>query len=353
VILDELEAPIVLAPLGGGPSTPELVAAVSEAGGIGFLPFGYLAPQSASEQLGATRALTTRSIGVNVFVPGDGPTKPAVYGPYVNRLAQSAQRQDLPLGTARYSDDFFEEKIELLVSDPVPVVSFTFGVPSPRAMHRLRSVGSEIWVTVTTPSEAARATSAGADALIVQGSEAGGHRASFTDSDDAPLYGLLALLQLIQAQEKRRPLVASGGIANGGALAAVLAAGASAAQIGSAFMLCPEAGTAPPHRDALRSSQDTALTRAFTGRLARGIRNAFMSEHDEAAPSAYPEIHFVTSPLRKAARERGDASLMHLWAGEAHGLAREAPAAEIVEGLMNEARAAIATVSGKLEPPAR
>lgn len=353
MILDELEAPIVLAPMAGGPSTPELVAAVSEAGGIGFLAFGYLAPQSAREQLGATRALTARPFGVNVFAPGDGPTEPAVYAPYVDRLARWAGRLGLPLGTARYSDDSFEDKIELLVSDPVPVVSFAFGVPPPRAIQRLHSVGSEIWVTVTTPSEAARAASAGADALIVQGSEAGGHRASFTDSDDAPLYGLLALLQLIRAQEKTLPLVASGGIATGGALAAALSTGASAAQIGTAFMLSPEAGTAPAHRDALRAGRETALTRAFTGRWARGIRNAFMSEHDEAAPSAYPEIHFVTTPFRKAARERGDASLMHLWAGEAHGLAREAPAAEIVAGLMSEARAAIAIVSEKLEAPAR
>jgi nitronate monooxygenase len=353
MILDQLEAPIVLAPLAGGPSTPELVAAVSEAGGIGFLPFGYLDPQAAQEQLGATRALTARPFGVNVFAPGDGPTAPAVYGPYVNRLAEWARRLDLPLGTPRYSDDSFDEKIELLVSDPVPLVSFTFGAPPSRAVQRLRSVGSEIWVTVTTPSEAARATAAGADALIVQGSEAGGHRSSFTDSDAAPLYGVLALLQLIRAQEKSMPLVASGGIATGGALAAVLTAGASAAQVGSAFMLCPEAGTAPAHRDALRSGQETALTRAFTGRLARGIRNAFMSEHDEAAPVAYPEIHFVTAPLRKAARERGEASLMHLWAGEAHGLARDAPAAEVVDGLMSEARAAIATGSEKLEAPGR
>jgi nitronate monooxygenase len=353
VILDELNAPIILAPLGGGPSTPELVAAVSEGGGIGFLPFGYLAPESAREQLGATRALTGRSFGVNVFVPVEGPTKPAVYAPYVNRLGEWARSRDLPLGTPRYSDDSFEEKIELLVSDPVPVVSFTFGVPPPGAIQRLRSAGSEIWVTVTTPSEAARAASARADALIVQGSEAGGHRASFADSDDAPLYGLLALLQLIRAQEKSLPLVASGGIATGGALAAVLSTGASAAQIGTAFMLSPEAGTAPPHRDALRSGHETALTRAFTGRWARGIRNAFMSQHDEAAPSAYPEIHYVTTPFRKAARERGDASLMHLWAGEAHALAREAPAAAIVEELMSEARAAIAIASEKLGAPSR
>jgi nitronate monooxygenase len=347
VILDELEAPVVLAPLGGGPSTPQLVAAVSGAGGFGFLPFGYLTPPAAREQLDATRELTDRPFGVNVFGPGPGPADPAVYERYVERLARWAERRDVALGTARYSDDDFDEKIELLARDPVPVVSFTFGLPPATAIERLRSAGSEVWITVTAPAEAARARSAGADALIVQGSEAGGHRASFTDSEDEPVHGLLALLQLIGAQEKL-PLVATGGIATGGALAAVLAAGAGAAQIGSAFMLCPEAGTSPAHREALRSPRDTALTRAFTGRRARAIRNAFMSEHDAAAPIAYPEIHFVTAPLRSAARENGDASLMHLWAGETHVLARERPAAEVVQHLMSEARAASASVAGRL-----
>jgi nitronate monooxygenase len=347
VILDDLEVPVVLAPLGGGPSTPELVAAVCGAGGLGFLPFGYLTPQAARERLEATRALTGGPLGVNVFVPGAGPVDPAVYARYVERLTEWADRRDLPLGDARYDQDHFDEKVELLAGDPVPVVSFTFGVPPPAAVERLRAAGSEIWVTVTTPAEAGQASFAGADALIVQGSEAGGHRASFTDSDDEPVYGLLALLQLVAARESL-PLVASGGIATGGALAAALAAGASAAQIGSAFMLCPEAGTSAPHREALRSSGETALTRAFTGRLARGIRNAFMSEHDAAAPVAYPEIHHLTAPLRSAARERGDASLLHLWAGEAHALARELPAAEVVRALVSEARAAGASGSARL-----
>jgi nitronate monooxygenase len=190
---------------------------------------------------------------------------------------------------------------------------------------------------VTDVDEARHAAGVGADALIVQGIEAGGHRASFVDREGAGDYGLLALLQLVGAHVDL-PLVASGAIASGGALAAVLCAGAQAAQIGTAFMRCPEAGTAPAHREALAADTPTRLTRAFTGRQARGIVNRFLREHSEDAPPAYPEIHHVTAPLRAAGRAAGDADMINLWAGQAHELAREAPAAEVVAALAFEAR---------------
>jgi len=347
MVLDELRAPVVLAPLGGGPSTPELAAAVCEAGGLGFLASGYLSAAAAGERIAATRGLTDRPFGVNVFAPVPGPTDPAVYAGYVDRLAQWARARGAQLGEPRHGDDDFEAKVELLARDPVAVVSFTFGCPPPEVLERLRAAGSEVWVTVTSPREAGRAAAAGADALVVQGGEAGGHRASFEDREDVPVHGLLALLQLVAARLSL-PLVASGGVATGGALAAVLAAGARAAQIGSAFMLCPEAGTSPAHRAALATDGETALTRAFSGRLARGIRNAFLDEHSERAPVAYPEIHYVTAPVRRAARESGDASAINLWAGETHQLAREVPAAEVVGELMREARAASAAAAERL-----
>ena len=161
------------------------------------------------------------------------------------------------------------------------------------------------------------------------------------------MYGLLPLLSLVR-ERSSLPLVASGGIATGRALAAVLCAGAGAAQIGTAFMLSPEAGTAQAHRAALTSERQTALTRAFTGRLARGIRNRFLDEHSADAPIAYPELHYVTAPMRKRARERGDAELVNLWAGEAHALAREAPAGEIVRGLVAEAQTALREAGARL-----
>ena len=335
MIVDELRAPVVLAPLAGGPSTPELAAAVGEAGGLGFLASGYLTVAATAERIQATRGLTATPLGVNVFVPGQGPADPAAYGDYADRLRAWAAERGAEIGEPRYDDDDFEAKVDLLAADPPAVVSFTFGCPPPAVLERLRSAGSEVWVTVTTPAEAAAAAAAGADALVVQGSEAGGHRGSFADREDAEDCELLPLLGLVRA-ETGLPMIAAGGIATAAALGAVLAAGASAAQVGTAFMVCPEAGTSPAHREAIRSSAPTALTRAFTGRLARGIRNEFMAEHDAAAPIAYPEIHHLTAPLRQAARERGDASQINLWAGEAHALAREAPAADIVRDLTRE-----------------
>lgn len=335
MIVDELEAPVVLAPLAGGPSTPELAAAVGEAGGLGFLASGYLTAAATAKRIEATRGLTAAPLGVNVFAPGPGPTDPAVYRDYVDRLRAWAATRGGDVGEPRYDDDDFGAKVDLLAADPPAVVSFTFGCPEPPVLERLRSAGSEVWVTVTTPAEAGAAARAGADALVVQGSEAGGHRGSFADRDDVEGIELLPLLDLVRA-ETELPLIAAGGIAAAPALKAVLAAGAIAAQVGTAFMLAPEAGTSQAHREALASSEPTAVTRAFTGRLARGIRNGFMAEHDAAAPIAYPEIHHVTAPLRKAARERGDASQINLWAGEAHALARAAPAADIIRDLTRE-----------------
>jgi nitronate monooxygenase len=340
VVLDRLTAPIVLAPLGGGPSTPELAAAVSGAGGLGFLASGYLSARETAQRIAAARRLTDGPLGVNMFSPGAGPAEPAAYEAYLARLGAWAQHAGLQLGEPRYSDDDWEAKLELLRREPVDVVSFTFGCPSEAVVEALRVVGSEAWVTVTSPAEAEQAARAGADALVVQGAEAGGHRASFTDRPDLPLYGLLALLELVGAAVPL-PLVATGGIMTGAALAGVLGAGARAAALGSAFMLCPEAGTTQAHREAFRSGRPTGLTRAFTGRLARGIHNSFMAEHGDA-PVAYPELHYVTAPMRARAREQSNAELVNLWAGEAYELAREVPAAEIVQELDKDARRALA-----------
>jgi nitronate monooxygenase len=203
-------------------------------------------------------------------------------------------------------------------------VSFTFGCPAPDVLARFHS-----WVTVTSPEEARAAAEAGASALVVQGAEAGGHRGSWVDTPDLQPIGLHALLQLIDVGV---PLVASGGIATAAAVRAALALGARAAQVGTAFLRAPEAGTSQAHRDALASAAPTELTRAFSGRLARGIRNRFLEQHRDA-PIAYPEIHYVTAPVRAAARQAGDGEMINLWAGEAHALAQERPAAEIARAL--------------------
>jgi nitronate monooxygenase len=320
---------------------------------------------------------------VNLFMP----TAPASanVGAYVARLRAAGLDVDEP----RWTDDAFGEKLEVVCGAPPAAVSFTFGCPDRAVIGRVQRAGSEAWVTVTTVDEARAAAVAGADALVVQGSEAGGHRGAWVDGPAAPggpatqhgasadgpsaqhgasadgpsaphgasadgpsaqhgasadgpsaqhgaaasePVGVLALLQLLRAAVDL-PLVAAGGIATAAGTQAVLDAGASLAAAGTAFMLAPEAGTAAPLRAAVASERPTALTRAFTGRLARGIVNDFMTEHGPHAPSAYPEIHYVTAGLRKRARETGDESVINLWAGQAHALTVARPAAETVAAL--------------------
>jgi nitronate monooxygenase len=344
MILDRLAAPVVLAPLAGGPSTPQLTAAVSAGGGLGFLALGYLSAEQAAEQIASVRSRCDRPFGVNLFVPGGAAADPAELDASRRRLRDWSADE---LGDPRRSDDDWDAKLALVCGDPVAAVSFTFGCPPASVIGRLRAAGSEAWVSVTSVAEAEVAVAAGADALVVQGAEAGGHRASFTDRPDLPVDGLLALLQLVGARVDA-PLVAAGGIATGRAIAATLCAGAAAAQIGTAFMLCPEAGTSPAHRRALTAPGATRLTRAFTGRLARGIGNEFMDAHDGAAPLAYPEVHYITAPLRRAARERGDAGSINLWAGEAHELAEELPACDLLDRLVADARAAAQATATRL-----
>jgi nitronate monooxygenase len=342
----ELAIPIVQAPMAGGPSTPALAAAVSGAGGLGFVAAGYKTPAAMREDIAATRALTARPFGVNVFVPSGAPADPAAVRRHADALAPEAERAGVALGEPRFDDDAYDAKLALLAEEGVAVVSFTFGRPQPEEVRALQAAGSSVWVTVTGVAEARLAAEVGADALVVQGVEAGGHRGTFDDDEGGDL-GLLALLQLV-GTDVELPLVATGGIATGRGVAAVLAAGASAAQLGTAFMLCPEAGTSQAHRALLGSPRRTALTRAFTGRLARGLRNRWLSEHSAAAPHAYPEVHHVTAPLRAHAREHGDPEVINLWAGQAHGLARPAPAAQLVSELAAEASDALRAATQRL-----
>ncbi len=347
--LDELEHPIVQAPLGGGPSTPALAAAVCEAGGLGFLSAGYKTVDAARAEIEALRGRTARPFGVGLFVPGAPAADPDAVERYAGSLRSEAERYSTTLGEPRHDDDGWREKLDLVTDQRVPVVSFTFGRPPAEAVDELHGHGVAAWVTVTTVAEAAAAQEAGADALIVQGVEAGGHRGSYDAGAPGEL-GLLALLQQLLRREVRTPLVAAGGLATGEGVAAVLVAGATAAALGTAFMLAPEAGTSEAHRLALADEGDTALTRAFTGRPARGLVNRFMREHSAEAPVAYPAVHHVTAPLRAAARERGDAQGLHLGAGQAHALAEELPAGQLVEKLAADARRALEVTAGRFPP---
>ncbi|MBH0777670.1 nitronate monooxygenase [Nocardia bovistercoris] len=342
MIIDELRVPIVLAPMAGGPSTPELTVAVAEAGGLGLLAAGYLTAADLAARIEATRtgidaAAAPAAFGVNLFVPGPA-TPPERFSDYLTEL-----RATHDLGAPRYDTDDWQAKLDLLVAAPVPVATFTFGCPTAAETERLHAAGSEVWVTVTCVAEAEIAAAAGADVLVAQGAEAGGHRAVFTDrvaDDQVDPIGLLALLQLLTSS-CALPVVATGGITTGAGIAAVLAAGASAAQLGTAFLRCREAGTNPVHRAAVGTATPTMLTRAFTGRRARGVRNRFLVDHSASAPVAYPEIHYATAPLRAAARNAGNPEEVNLWAGQTQSLAPELPAGELVAKLTGETKTAL------------
>jgi nitronate monooxygenase len=341
------ELPIVQAPMAGGPSTPALAAAVSDAGGLGFVAAGYLTVERLVSEIAATRELTRKPFGVNLFVGGGEPADPAVVEAYASRLSSLAEDAGVALGRPRFDDDAFAAKVDALEADPVAVVSFTFGLPPREACARLRAAGCALWMTVTSVEEAHAAMALTPDALIVQGVEAGGHRGVFEDDERASDLTLLSALQLIGAAVDV-PLIAAGGIATGAAVAAVLAAGASAAQVGTAYLRALEAGTSQAQRDAVAGAAPTVLTRAFSGRLARGITNRWHAEHADSAPRAYPEVHHLTSPLRAHGRKAGDPDLINLWAGQAHPLAEALPAAEITHRLVQDARAALAAASRRL-----
>jgi nitronate monooxygenase len=333
-----MEVPIVGAPLAGGPSTPALAAAVSSAGGLGFVAAGYRAASEVANEIGEVRRLTAQPFGVNLFYPTRLDGDEAAIAAYAERIAAEAERYGVALGEPRWSDDEWDAKLELVARERPAVVSFAFGCPDAEVVSTLRAEGIAVWCTVTSPTEAQLAAAAGMDALVVQGAEAGGHQSSFDDADTEPVE-LVSLLQLVRAVTDV-PLIAAGGLATGHAIAEVLSAGAVAAQIGSALMQTPEAGTSEPHRAALSGDAPTALTRAFTGRRARGIVNRFMRDHDEAAPKGYPQVHYLTAPLRAAARAAGDADTINLWAGQAYRLARTEPAGVVIERLAAEIRTA-------------
>ncbi|MEU0789935.1 nitronate monooxygenase [Amycolatopsis sp. NPDC005961] len=341
-MFDELTFPVIAAPMAGGPTTPELVAAVSEAGGFGFLSAGMLTPAALAAQIDRTRELTGREFGVNLFVPQ--PDTGADVSAHQERLQAFAREYDVELGEPKWDDDAYPAKLDVVLEKRVPVVSFTFGPPSD--VVRLREAGSTVVVTVTTPEAARRAADLGADALVLQGFEAGGHRSLFTDDARLPgggaEYGVLALLRLVAAHVDL-PLVAAGGLVHGADVAAVLAAGAVAAQLGTVFLRADEAGTSEAHRKALAlAERETAFTRAFSGRPARGLVNRFMDALSEGAPAAYPQLNSLAGPVRKAAAKAGDPEAISLWAGQTYPLAYDASAAVILERLKVEARDAAA-----------
>ncbi|CAL9550983.1 nitronate monooxygenase [Streptomyces althioticus] len=349
VLTDLFPHPIVQAPMAGGVSVPQLAAAVSDAGGLGFLAAGYKTADGMYQEIKQLRGLTSRPFGVNLFLPQPETADPAAVDVYAHQLAGEASWYETELGDPEScGDDGYDAKLAVLLDNPVPVVSFHFGVPAREVIDSLHRVGTLAFVTATTAEEARAVERAGADVVIAQGVEAGGHQGTHRDvpETDGSGIGLLSLVAQVR-ESVGIPIVAAGGIMRGGQIAAVCAAGASAAQLGTAFVAAHESGAHALHKQALTNPlfARTELTRAFTGRPARALVNRFLREHGPYAPAAYPEVHHLTAPLRKAAAKAGDAQGLALWAGQGHRMARELPAGQLVEVLAAELAAARTALS--------
>lgn len=332
----DLEVPIVGAPMAGGPGTPTLAAAVSNAGGLGFLAGGYLTPERLADDIAAARAATTGPIGVNLFVPQPSVADVYQLDHYAEELDQFAELYDVQVGEPRFGDDDnWQQKLEVVADVRPEMVSFTFGAPSPDVLRWLGSLGIVLLITVTSPYEAGVAVAAGADGLVVQGPGAGGHRGTFAPDMTPGSEPLTELLDKIGSAHDV-PLIAAGGLGIAEDVAGVLRRGAVAAQVGTALLLSDEAGTNSAHRGALRNPYftQTMVTRAFSGRYARGLENEFTRLLDELAPLGYPEVNQMTSPIRVAAVARDDPNGTSLWAGTAFATARTGTAADIVASLV-------------------
>jgi nitronate monooxygenase len=319
--------------MAGGPSTPALVTAVAEAGALGFLAGGYKTAADMASEIARVRSATSKAFGVNLFVPGQATPEPLALSAYVALLEEEARGLGAKVGAPVWDDDAYGSKLDVLFADPPPLVSFTFGCPSTDAVKALQGAGALVAITVTTPGEAVLAEQAGADCLCVQGAEAGAHRSFTNDPGTAADYPLAALLARVR-ESSDLPLIAAGGLGGPDDVAAVLAAGATQAQLGTAFLRCTESGAHPLYKAALADPRfsSTALTRAFSGRRARSLLNNFVRDHD-GAPAAYPEVNNATRPFRAAAQAAGDVQRMSLYAGEGFRAAEQRPAAEIIERL--------------------
>jgi NAD(P)H-dependent flavin oxidoreductase YrpB (nitropropane dioxygenase family) len=336
--------PLIAAPMAGGPTTPALVAAAGRAGALGFLAAGYKTPEAVAAEIAEVRTAGV-PFGVNMFAPSPVPVTPDVFRRYADLIQDEADVYGIDLSAAQPADDddHWRDKIDLLLDSPVPVVTFTFGIPGRDVIAALRAAGTITGQTVTSPEEARRAAEAGVDLLAVQSLDAGGHYGMLTPVRKPTGEGTLTELVAKVRAVTDLPILAAGGLATAESVAAVLQAGATAAVTGTALLLADEAGTSPVYRAALTAAQEastsesagtaTVITRAFTGRPARGLANLFTARYSAVAPAGYPALHHLTRPIRAAAAAAGDPGRVNLWAGTAFRHAVAQPAGQILTGL--------------------
>ena len=340
-----LAHPIIQAPLAGGGDTPALVAAVAEAGAFGFIGASYLTSDKISESARAVRARTARPFGINLFAPVR-PSEPLPNpGPALDCLARYYAELGLPSPIApTLPVDGFREQFATALESGASAFSFTLGVMPPEVIDAVKGRGMFVIGTATTVEEAVALERAGVDAIVTQGAEAGGHRGTFAGDFEASVVGTIALVpQVVDAV--KLPVIASGGIMDGRGIAAALALGASAVQMGTAFLTCHEAGVPEAYKEAILKAREheTRVTRAFSGRPARGIVNRFMTEVERSVEAIlpFPFQNALTRPLRVAAAKQGRAEFLSLWAGQGVRMARRESAGALVKRLAEETDAVV------------
>ncbi|MFD1849619.1 NAD(P)H-dependent flavin oxidoreductase [Oceanobacillus bengalensis] len=340
-----IQYPIIQAPMAGGVTTSALVASVSNNGGLGMIGAGYMRPEALREQIHAMKQITDKPFGVNIFIPNEytvseEKVRQAVQliEPIENKLRVQENSRKLP--DVETDKRTYEKLLNVIIEESIPVCSFTFGLPTKEVMSRLKRNGTILIGTATTVKEAIECEKVGMDMVVVQGSEAGGHRGNFRHKHEESLVGLMSLIPQV-VDKISIPVIAAGGIMDGRGLMAAICLGAKAVQMGTAFLTSTESGANPVHKDAiLHATEDQiTLTAAFSGKWARGINNQFIKEMDakEALLPDFPVQNTLTQSIRKAASSEGNQEYMSLWSGQSPRLAKKQPVSELINHIIHEA----------------
>jgi nitronate monooxygenase len=340
-----IERPILLAPMAGSGGTLELAAAVSNAGGLGAWGGAYSKPEDIAAAIRRIRQLTERPFNINLFAGGYDNDRKVDPQPMLEIMREAHARLALPPPVLPpVPSDPFDEQLEAVLEERPPVFSFTFGIPSSAQIAALKKRGIAVSGTATTLAEARQLEQAGVDAIVAQGAEAGAHRGTFAGRFEDSMVPLAVLVRGIGTSVKL-PVIASGGIMNGRDVAAALKLGAAAVQLGTAFLPCPESGAPPAYKRALLDARKdtTVVTRAFSGRPARGLTNAFIAMVDgkERAILPFRQQNDLTRPMRNASGQQGVADFISLWAGQGVARSRALPAADLVNMLIEESASEI------------
>lgn len=334
----DIQFPVFQAPMAGGMTTPGLISEVSNSGGLGNIGAGYMNSDEIREDIRKIRSLTDKPFGINLFVPN---LEVSAQKEEISRMGEVLNKYSSELGIKEKlllpKKDYgalYEKQLEAVMEERVPVCSFTFGIPDPNVIRELKKQGTVIIGTATNVNEAAEWEEAGADLIVAQGSEAGGHRGTF-HKEESGLVGSMALIPQV-ADAVGKPVIAAGGMMDARGIAAAIMLGAAGVQLGTVFLPCRESGANPFYKDALLNATEehTVLTKAFSGKMARGISNRFTEEMKEQPVLPYPLQNDLTSSLRKQAAKLERPEFMSLWAGQGVRMAEDITVKELMQKLV-------------------